>query len=570
MASDYDGTGTTYAGVNIFADAPSLDVLYFWWPRVRDGYSFFQSDPAVLSLGLAFITDLTATPGNGEVNLTWAYDAPPEAVELAVYQGTGATADAEIAVLPTTQTSYFVGGLDPDTEFAFRIEARDAGGDVVDVSAEVRTTPSVSENMTLLANLDVRRDYADIWGYVDADTGREYAVQALRSDGLSIIDVTDDVPVEVGFVPGLSDSKDVKTYGIYAYVVNEYGPIQIISLSDPTNPTQVALLDVQPGVSGGGSHNILIDGDYLYVIGGRSPGGLRIYSLANPTAPTFVSDFQPTYYHDVHIDGDLLYAAAIYNEGVDVLDISDKADPTFVTNFTYAASSYMGAHNVCGAPGSDYVFVGDEIGSEPHTRVFDVSDLSNVEQVADIITTPGQPVHNCYVKDDLLYIAHYADGARVLDVSDPTAPVEIAFYDTYLGPESGFEGLWTFYPFLPSGKLLGSDRSTGLYVLRLGTPPVANEDGAVPTAGVTLGRNYPNPFAGTTTIPFALAASAHVRITVHDVLGREIAVVTDQTWPSGAHDVAFDGRSLPAGAYFYRLEADGLGAAVTHPFTLVR
>lgn len=437
---------------------------------------------------------------------------------------------------------------------------------------------NASLNMTLVGTLNVHERYGDVWGYVDEATGREYALQMARNDGLSIIDVTDDVPVEVGFVPGLfesdgdRDAKDVKTYGQYAYVVNERAPVQIVDLADPAHPVQVNTLDVQPdSVLDAGSHNLLVDGDYLYVVGGRSPGGLRIYSLADPAAPTPVGEFQPTYYHDVYIYGDLLYAAAIYNQGIDVIDISDKANPSLVTNFTYAVSVEMGAHNVCGTADGQYVFVGDEIGSEPHTRVFDVSDLENVEEVADIIITPGQPVHNCYVKDDLLYIAHYVEGARVFDVTDPEAPVEVAYYDTYPQSDFGYKGAWTFYPYLPSGKLLVSDMQTGLYVLRLGeNPPVSNEDDASPSDGITLRRNYPNPFAGTTRIPFSLPSTTHVRVTVHDVLGRELAVLTDQAWPAGTHELVFDGSPLPAGAYFYRLEADGLGSAVTHPFTLVR
>ena len=429
---------------------------------------------------------------------------------------------------------------------------------------------NASQNMTLVGTLDVRSDYGDIWGYTDPSTGREYALQASREQGLSIVDVTDAVPVEVGFIQGYSDSKDVKTYGSYAYVANEFSHVQIVDLSAPSAPVEVATLDVQPNVSGGGSHNLLVEGDYLYVIGGRSPGGLRIYSLADPVAPVFVGEFQPTYYHDIYVDGDILYAAAIYNEGVDVLDISDKANPSLITNFTYAASSFMGAHNVCATADGQYVFVGDEIGSEPYTRVFDVSDLSNVEQVATIITTVGQPVHNCYVKDDYLYIAQYVDGARVYDVSNPEDPVEVAFYDTYPQPGSGFGGAWTFYPYLDSGKLLVSDRQTGLYVLTLGSTPVATEDGATPSEPVALGGNFPNPFAQTTTIPFSLVEAQHVRVTVHDVLGREAAVLTDQVWAAGAHELDFDGTDLPAGAYFYRLEADGLGTVLARSFTIVR
>ncbi len=566
MASAYDGTGTTYADVNIAGDADDLDILYVWEGRLEPGHAFFETDPATLSILLAEIRDFTAEPGNGEVVLTWSYDAPPEADAIIVYQGVASPAAEALALLDPSETSYTVEVTDPTAQFYFRAEAIDADGEVLDVSREVRALPIRSLDMTLVGTLDPSSSYGDIWGYVDPATGREYALLCARYDGLYVIDVTDDQPVEVGYVRGISDAKDVKTYNQYAYLVNEYAALQIIDLSDPADPVQVGTLDT--GGGDGGSHNVLVDGDYLYVVGGNADG-LRIYSLADPTAPAFVGGTDgSTYYHDVEIVGDVLYAAAIYNQGVDILDIADKTSPTVTSNFQYAASSYQGAHNICATEDGDYVFVGDEIGSEPHTRAFDVRDLFNVEQVADIVVTPGQPVHNCYVKDDLLYIAHYADGVRVFDVSDPENPVADAFYDTHPGPQTGFVGAWTVYPYLPSGKLIASDMQRGLFVLRLDDGSVAGEPGAAPAGAFTLGASYPNPATGAATVPFTLGEAAHVRLAVYDVLGREVAVLVDGRLPAGDHAAAFDARALPSGAYFTRL--DVAGVTQTRPLTLLR
>lgn len=571
MASDYDGTGLTYAEVdNIATDADGLDILYVWEGRVEPNRSFFETDPASLSILLAEIRDFTAEAGNGEVTLSWNYDAPPEANGIVIYQGTDSPAAEALAILDPSVTSYTVEVLDPSAQFYFRAEALDEDGNVIDVSVEVQSFPITSLNMILIGTLDPADRYGDIWGYVDPATNREYALLCARDDGLYVIDVTENQPVAVGFVPDGRDSKDVKTYGQYAYLVNEYAPIQIIDLSDPTDPQVVGSLDT--GGSDGGSHNILVDGDYLYVVGGRSPGGLRIYSLTDPENPTFVGGIAgtdgETYYHDVDIVGDVLYAAAIYDQGVDILDISDKANPTVTSNFQYAASSYQGAHNICSTADGNYVFVGDEIGSEPHTRAFDVRDPQNVEQVADIIVTPGQPVHNCYVKEDLLYIAHYADGVRVFDVTDPEEPVVAAVYDTFLGSQTGYVGNWTVYPYLPSGKLLASDMQSGLFVMRLDDGTVDAEDDAAPTGTFALGVSYPNPTTGTTTVPFSLREAAHVRLTVYDVLGREVAVLADEPMEAGDHTVLFDGSNLPNGAYFTRL--DVVGSAQTRPLTLLR
>jgi hypothetical protein len=117
-----------------------------------------------------------------------------------------------------------------------------------------------------------------------------------------------------------------------------------------------------------------------------------------------------------------------------------------------------------------HIFVGDEIGTGNWTRAFNVEDPHDVEQVADLIVNPSTPVHNCNVEGDLLYIAHYSLGVRVWDVSDPANPFEVAYYDTYPGTSSGYNGNWSVYPYLPSGRIIASDMSGGLFVLQLDLP----------------------------------------------------------------------------------------------------
>jgi hypothetical protein len=76
-----------------------------------------------------------------------------------------------------------------------------------------------------------------------------------------------------------------------------------------------------------------------------------------------------------------------------------------------------------------------------------------------------------------------------------------------------------------------------------------------------LGRNHPNPFTRATTITYTLPEAVHVRLTVYDVLGREVAVLVDEPREAGTHAAVFEVRSLPAGAYVYRMEAGSFAEA---------
>lgn len=69
--------------------------------------------------------------------------------------------------------------------------------------------------------------------------------------------------------------------------------------------------------------------------------------------------------------------------------------------------------------------------------------------------------------------------------------------------------------------------------------------------------NYPNPFNPTTVIGYQLPASSVVRLSVYDLLGREVAVLVNGVMQAGSHQVTFDGQNLASGIYLYRLQLNG-------------
>jgi alpha-amylase len=76
--------------------------------------------------------------------------------------------------------------------------------------------------------------------------------------------------------------------------------------------------------------------------------------------------------------------------------------------------------------------------------------------------------------------------------------------------------------------------------------------------GIELVGNWPNPFNPSTVIRWTLDAGRQTRLSVYDVLGREIAVLVNEVMPAGTHSVTFDAGGLSSGVYLVRLEADGL------------
>ena len=99
---------------------------------------------------------------------------------------------------------------------------------------------------------------------------------------------------------------------------------------------------------------------------------------------------------------------------------------------------------------------------------------------------------------------------------------------------------------------------------------------AVPRSGagaLQLGRAFPNPFVGSTTVSLSLARPSRVRVAVYDCGGRRLRDLADADWGAGPHDLRWDGadahgQSVGSGIYFIRAEVGG--SAATRRIALLR
>ncbi|HYQ87745.1 MAG TPA: T9SS type A sorting domain-containing protein [Bacteroidota bacterium] len=74
-------------------------------------------------------------------------------------------------------------------------------------------------------------------------------------------------------------------------------------------------------------------------------------------------------------------------------------------------------------------------------------------------------------------------------------------------------------------------------------------------ASYRLYQNYPNPFNPSTKILYELPRASYVRLSIYDVLGREVKVLVDAQIGAGQHQATFNAGNLSSGVYFYRLVA---------------
>jgi hypothetical protein len=89
---------------------------------------------------------------------------------------------------------------------------------------------------------------------------------------------------------------------------------------------------------------------------------------------------------------------------------------------------------------------------------------------------------------------------------------------------------------------------------------VAPSSPTIPKHGFTLYGNYPNPFNTTTIIRYQLYKQMPVKLSIYDILGRQVATLVDAVQPAGNYQIVWDGkntdgREVASGIYFCQFQA---------------
>jgi choice-of-anchor B domain-containing protein len=405
---------------------------------------------------------------------------------------------------------------------------------------------------------------ANVWGFVDLNDNREYAVLGLRN-GTAIVEVTDPAnPREVVTVAGNSSPwREVKVYQVrdtaanrwraYAYVSTEAANSGIQTIDMSGLPLTAGLASTNTDTSS--QHTLYVSNiDYatnaalpgvtpvLYVAGSNLNGGSwRAYSLANPAFPQLLSSAPTTrYMHDstslVVTDARAAQCAQGHNpcevlvdfnvEQVELWDVTNKTQPVLLGAATNPNNRYI--HSGWPTANASHLIFHDELEEIQlglPTRLYTL-DLANLRaptvQVSHVGPTSTTD-HNGYIRGSYYYVSHYRRGVVVYDAADPSQLVEVAHFDNYLTPSTnvaGTDGAWGVYPFLPSGNLLVSDIENGLFVLRDGTQALGQNVGRLGFAarsvtgiegaagGIRVSVQRVGGLAGNASVQYTVAAGS--------------------------------------------------------------
>jgi choice-of-anchor B domain-containing protein len=384
-----------------------------------------------------------------------------------------------------------------------------------------------SLDMNLLGNWDDNtlanngNQYNDIWGYVDCQ-GNEYALMGSR-EYIHIFDVTNPAnPVELDrFADNSQDNttwRDLKTFQTYAYTVcdNCNEGMQVFDLSALPGGDVVKVADITNPFTR--AHNLYIEQNtgYLYAVGTNAGGNrLVVFDVgANPANPPLVANVPMPggYAHDLFVKGSTAYCFHGTN-GLYVYDVSNPNNLQVLGTLDGYPQEGYNHSGWLNQSGTHLVFA-DET-HDKSVKIADVTDLTDIT-VTDLfrstLLAPAHTasiVHNQLILGDYLFCSYYHDGVQVYDISNPNDVVNVAYYDTYPANTNynGFQGCWGVYPFLPSGNIIASDMSNGLFVLEL--TDISLPAVGYPTApSVSISAGGPTEFCDGESVTLTVSGSA--------------------------------------------------------------
>lgn len=401
--------------------------------------------------------------------------------------------------------------------------------------------------------------YQSCWGWVHPTDGREYGIMGSTA-GTYIIDVTDPVnPVERDYVPHYQTDliwHEYKTFGNYLYIISDDAGINTLQIADLSYlPDSVHVVYDGSNIFKQG-HTLYIEGNKMYVGSVTRSNGtfssMAVYSLNNPVTPQLLRNLNSDYsniqhVHDMYVKNDTVYANCGY-QGLFIFRYDSTANRFFQLG---AMTSYIDQgynHSSFLSEDRSTLYVCEEVPDGKSVKIVDVSTISNPNVVDTFYSNRGCTPHNPYVKGDYLYIAYYMDGVYIYDITTPTSPVRVGYFDTYPDnapnsyPGPAYKGCWAVYTDLPSGVLLASDMQRGLFCL---APSLSNiESGKLATT-----RVYPNPATDRLIVDLPYSPK-NGRAVLTDVSGRILF-----TAALGQYTVLETGK-LSAGICFLRIETE--------------
>ena len=273
---------------------------------------------------------------------------------------------------------------------------------------------------------------------------------------------------------------------------------------------------------GAGVGAVYVNDDVLYMA--QEYGGVRIFDISDKVGTTtqLAQYDNGGTYVDLDHSGDYLYVAN-WSRGLEIVDVSDSQNPVVVATYDHNNASDLEVVKIFG----NHLYLGYDDGV---VNIFDASDRGDSITLLGTINVGGA-VHELNVTGNFAYVSS-GSGLIVLDVSDPTNPVQVGNVNV-TGTEWGSE--------IVGNYIYLTTTSNGLFIFDISSPRNPTEVGNINLGGsnydVTVAGDYAYVL-GTLGIDIIDVSS-----TTNPTLFRHIA----DAGTGGQNDIIIDGNYLYVG-----------------------
>lgn len=356
---------------------------------------------------------------------------------------------------------------------------------------------------------------------------------------LKIVDVADmQNPRELGYYEMDWPYGDLDVLGNVAYLTTHgYNCVYAVDVSDPAAPTLISRFYV-------GDYDIhyrmAIYDHYGYLV---ENDGLRIVDLADPAHLQEVGFFSRFVGNaEIAVGGHYAFINAGFNHQLLALDLTNPIAPTVVGS--YFLDNYSVGMTV--SDGVLYAATPNKLWEFSATSFANWAPLGETSMSSEF----GLHLQNLSVQNKFAYLTA-TQGLYVFDVNDPAAPRLVGQHAT--------SGTALAVTVTGSVAVVADRTNLGFYDCA-GALSSDQETTATTPQEFVLLPNYPNPFNASTQIPFELAKRDRVTITIFDVLGRSVTMLTDREFTAGRHELRWDGTDgsghmAASGRYFVQVRA---------------
>jgi hypothetical protein len=310
--------------------------------------------------------------------------------------------------LPTPQTAF---GISVSGSFAYLAHGPD-GVRIVDVS---NPQFPFSASLLPLGISFTRSVFA---------RGQLLYAAGFDASAFHIIDVTN--PAQPQILSALSTSGfpwALHLQANYIYLADYLG-LRLIDVSDPSSPRMTDYFGTAST-----SIDVTVADNRAYIVNGStegSGGGMQIVDASNLASPKLRSVFPGDISRRVSLQGQTAYFTDV-STGFKILDVSNASDPRLLGQVTDDPKPWGLFVS------DDFAYVTDWA-VPGHFSIIDIRSPTNPLRVST--TDVGFSALDISVQGDFAYVATVIDGLKILDISHPEAPQEIARFNPHDNTQS--------------------------------------------------------------------------------------------------------------------------------------